>query len=138
MCPPWTATDHIPVLEVDDFHGLLYFESALAAYGPMGVSGSGGSGDVVLMGESFFVPPIFTLTGSRLTVLASMHAQTDSLCAPPNSTHPNGGLPQCLVPDLVPLGLPASLGLVQQAHDYLRALGKYDLAINYPALAAAS
>lgn len=62
----------------------------------------------------------------------------DGSCYPANKTRPNGGLPQCVLPDVLPpkTGLSDSLALMTQAHDYIRALGEYDIAINHPELAS--
>ena len=113
------------------------------ADGPMGVTGGeGGTGDLLLLGESFYAAPELTVPaagGARLSVIASTFAVTDSICQPPNSSFPNGGRPQCIFPDRLPAawgadGLKTGTGLASLAHDWLRALGQVDLAVNYPEL----
>ena len=141
MCTPWTDKDRIPVISAaNHFTGLLFFETALAAYGPLGVTGgTSGSGDVVLFGLSFFVDPELHMAndGARLSVVASTRAMTpndgaQTACFLSNSSFPNSGKPQCIFPDQLSDGLAAAEALTSLAHDYLRALGEVDLAVNYP------
>ena len=128
------------MVTTDGFDGLFYMEAANAAYSAFNVTGSGGSGDVVLFGLSFYAPATFAVTGAKLAVLGtfanSAEMVADGTCPPPNKTVPNGGLPQCVLPDILPpkAALSDTLALVTQAHDYIRALGEYDIAINYPEL----
>lgn len=117
--------------------------ACLLADGPMGVTGgAGGTGDMLLVGESFFVEPELVVPatgGARLSVIASTIATTNSLCQPANKTFPNGGRPQCIFEDRLPAtwgadGLSTAMGLASLAHDWLRALGQVDLAVNYKEL----
>ena len=130
----------MPTVTADGFDGLFYMEAANAAYASFNVTGSGGSGDVVFFGLSCYAPASFSVAGARLSVLGtyanSAEMVADGTCRPANATAPNGGLPQCVLPDILPskVALSDSLALVTQAHDYIRALGEYDIAINYPEL----
>jgi hypothetical protein len=139
VCTPNTSP--MPVVRTDGFDGLFYMEAANGAYAAFNITGKGGTGDVVLFGMSFFVPSTFRVSGPQLSVVGTFanagEMVTDGSCYPSNKTAPNGGLPQCVLPDVLPpkSSLAATLLLIAQAHDYIRALGEYDLAINYPELA---
>jgi hypothetical protein len=133
----------MPMVTTDGFNGVFYMEAASAAYSAFNITGKGGTGDVIVFGMSFFVAPTFSVTGAGLSVLGSYTNAGgmvgDGSCYPANKTVPNAGLPQCVIPDLLPpkTALSDSLALMAQAHDYIRALGEYDIAINYPELAPA-
>ena len=119
------------------YDGLTFFETALAAYGPMGVTGGkGGKGDVILMGESFFVAPELHMdVGAKLAVIGSMICETCHTCSSPNATFPNGNRPQCVYQDLVPAGgsLNASLGLGESFCKEI--CYSYECAVGIPKLA---
>ena len=143
VCTPYTSP--MPMVRTDEFDGLFYMESPSAAYSAFNVTGKGGTGDVVMMGASFWTPSsTFAVTGAAMTALGSFSNSggmvSDGSCYPGNKTVPNAGLPQCVLPDIIPpkMTVSDSLVLVAQAHDYIRALGEYDIAINHPELAASA
>ena len=89
-----------------------------------------GTGDVVFCGMSFYARSTFSVSGAALSMIGSYSDSAmmvaDGSCYPSNKTFPNGGLPACMQPDIMPAKKTVndSLLLMSQAHDYIRALGE--------------
>jgi hypothetical protein len=138
ICTPDPKKGVMPIITTNNYDGFCYFESGSAAYQAFNVSGKGGSGDLVLFGMSLYTgDPNIAVSGAKVSLVAGMRSGMmvgHKLCLPSNKTVPNGGLPQCVIPDVLPAPLGTILDLVRQGHDYIRALGEYDLALHYPEL----